>query len=127
MSAGSVSKIEVVVEIKGKSQLRCELKRHLAPVTVGTIVRSLPLEGNAHMINNSFVYIETKINVGGERQRKEFKKGEIAFMTTNGSICFFLNDTKSSKTMSPIGKITSNVEVLNDLKPGDVFLITQAG
>src|SRR3990172_6980928 len=81
MSAGSVSKIEIIVEIKGKSQLRCELKRHLAPVTVGAIVRSLPLEGNAHMMNNSFVYIETKINVGGERQRKEFKKGEMAFMT----------------------------------------------
>jgi len=127
MSAGSVSKIEIIVEIKGKSQLRCELKRHLAPVTVGTIVRSLPLEGNAHMMNNSFVYIETKINVGGERQRKEFKKGEMAFMTANGSICFFLNDTESPKTLSPIGKITSNVEALNDVKSGDVFLITQAG
>jgi hypothetical protein len=127
MSAGSVSKIEIIVEIKGKSQLRCELKRHLAPVTVGTIVRSLPLEDNAHMMNNSFVYIETKINVGGERQRKEFKKGEMAFMTANGSICFFLNDTESPKTLSPIGKITSNVEALNDVKSGDVFLITQAG
>jgi len=127
MSAGSVSKIEIIVEIKGKSQLRCELKRHLAPVTVGTIVRSLPLEGNAHIMNNSFVYIETKINVGGERQRKEFKKGEMAFMTANGSICFFLNDTESPKTLSPIGKITSNVEALNDVKSGDVFLITQAG
>ena len=127
MSAGSVSKIEIIVEIKGKSQLRCELKRHLAPVTVGTIVRSLPLEGNAHMMNNSFAYIETKINVGGERQRTEFKKGEMAFMTANGSICFFLNDTKSIKTMTPLGKITSNVEALNDVKSGDVFLITQAG
>lgn len=127
MSVGSVSKIEMIVEIKGKSQLRCELKRHLAPVTVGTIVRSLPLEGNAHIMNNSFVYIETKINVGGERQRKEFKKGEMAFMTANGSICFFLNDTESPKTMTPLGKITSNVEALNDVKSGDVFLITQAG
>ena len=127
MSAGSVSKVEIIVEIKGKSQLRCELKRHLAPVTVGNIVRSLPLEGNAHMLNNSFVYMETKINVGGERQRKEFKKGEIAFMTANGSICFFLNDTASPKTMTPIGNMTFNVEALNDVKPGDVFLITQAG
>ena len=127
MSAGSVSRLEIVVEIKGKSQLKCDLKRHLAPVTVGNIIRSLPLEGNVHMMNNSFVYIETKINVGGERQRKEFKKGEMAFMTANGSICFFLNDTESPKTLSPIGKITSNVEALNDVKSGDVFLITQAG
>ncbi|MGI0082148.1 MAG: cyclophilin-like fold protein [Nitrosopumilaceae archaeon] len=127
MSAGSVSKVEIAVEIKGKSQLKCELKRHLAPLTVGSIIRSLPLEGNAHMINNSFVYMETKINVGGERQRSQFKKGDVAFMTSNGSICFFLNDTESTKTMTPIGKITSNVDVLNEVKAGDVFLITQAG
>lgn len=127
MSAGSVSRLEIVVEIKGKSQLKCDLKRHLAPVTVGNIIRSLPLEGNAHIMNNSFAYMETKLNVGGERQRKEFKKGDVAFMTANGSVCFFLNNTESSKTMTPIGTITSNIEALNDVKPGDVFLITQAG
>ena len=127
MSAGSVSTIETILEIKGKSQLRCELKRHLAPLTVGNMIRSLPLEGNAHIMENSFVYIETKLNVGGERQRKQFKRGEVAFMTANGSVCFFLNDTESAKIMTPIGKITSNIEALNEVKPGDVLLITQAG
>ena len=127
MSAGSVSKIDVVLEIKGKSQLKCELKRHLAPLTVGNLLRSLPIEGYAHMMGQSFVYVETKLNVGAERQRKEFKKGDVAFMTSNSSICFFLNDTDNAKTMSPIGKIVSNADALNEVKPGDTFLITQAG
>jgi len=126
MSAGSVSKIEINVEIKGKSQLKCELKRHLAPKTVGTITRSLPLEGNAHIMGNSFVYMETKINVGGERQRNQFKKGDVSFMPLTGSICFFLNDTDSTKAMTPIGKITSNADALSNTKSGDVFVITHA-
>ena len=126
MSAGSVSRIELNLEIKGKSQLKCELKRHLAPKTVGTITRSLPLEGNAHMMGNSFVYIETKINVGGERQRSQFRKGDISFMALTSSICFFLNDTDSTKAMTPIGTITSNVDALSNVKSGDVFIITQA-
>lgn len=126
MSAGSVSKIEINVEIKGKSQLKCELKRHLAPKTVGTITRSLPLEGNAHIMGNSFVYMETKINVGGERQRSQFKKGDVSFLPLTGSICFFLNDTDSTKAMTPIGKITSNEFVLSNIKSGDVLVITQA-
>ena len=124
MSAGSVSRIEINVEIKGKSQLKCELKRHLAPKTVGTITRSLPLEGNVHMMGNSFAYTETKINVGGERQRTQFKKGDVSFMPSTGSICFFLNDTDSTKTMTPIGTITSNMDALSNVKPGDVFVIT---
>ena len=125
MSAGSVSKIEVILEIKGKSQLKCELKRHLAPKTVGTIMRSLPIEGNVHLMENSFAYVESKINVGGERQKSQFKKGDIAFMSLNGSVCFFLNDSES-KAMTPIGSITSNVDALKELKSGDVFVITQA-
>jgi len=126
MSAGSVSRIEINLEIRSKSQLKCELKRHLAPKTVGTITRSLPLEGTVHMMGNSFVYIETKINVGGERQRSRFKKGDVSFMTSTGSICFFLSDTDSTKSMTPIGTITFNLEALNNVKPGDVFVITQA-
>lgn len=126
MNAGSVSKIEIVLEIKGRSYLKCELKRHLAPRTIGSIIRSLPLEGNAHLMGNSFAYIETKINVGGERQRNEFKKGDIAFMASNGSICFFFNNTNSTKALTPIGTITENANALNDVKSGDVFVITQA-
>lgn len=126
MGAGSVSKVEINVEIKGKSQLKCELKRHLAPKTVGTITRSLPLEGNVHMMGNSFAYMETKINVGGERQRTQFKKGDVSFMASTGSICFFLNDTNSTKAMTPIGKITSDADTLSNIKSGDVFVITQA-
>ena len=127
MSTGSVSKIEAILKIKGKSELKFELKRHLAPKTVGNITRSMPVEGNAHMMGDSFAYMETRVNTGGEKLRTQFKKGDVAFMAANGSICFFVNDFESAKSMTLIGKITSNIDALNEIKPGDVFLITQAG
>ena len=127
MSTGSVSKVEMILKIKGKSELKFELKRHLAPKTVGNIIRSIPLEGNAHIMGNSFAYMETRINTGGEKLRTQFKKGDVAFMAINGSICFFVNDLESTKSMTLIGKIMSDVDVLNETKPGDVFLISQAG
>ena len=127
MSTGSVSKIDAILKIKGKSELKFELKRHLAPKTVGILIRSMPLEGNAHMMGSSFAYIDTQINAGGEKLRTQFKKGDVAFMAVNGSICFFVNDSESTKSMTFIGKITSDIDALDELKPGDVFLITQAG
>jgi len=127
MSSGSVSRIGAVLKIKGKSELNFELKRHLAPKTVGSLIRSMPLEGNAHMMGNSFAYMETQTNTGGEKLRTQFKKGDIAFMAANGSICFFLNDLETSKSMTLIGKITSNIDALNEIKPGDIFSITQTG
>lgn len=125
MSAGSVSGLSLIVEIKGKSKTNCELKRHLSPKTVGFISRALPLEGNAHFLGQSIVYFETMINSGIERQRKEFKKGDIAFSPAGGSICFFVADAVSSKAMTPIGKM-SDAEVLKDAKPGDIISLYQA-
>ncbi len=89
MEQDSVSKIKLILELRGKAKLNCELKRHLSPRTVGIISRSLPLEGNAHQISNTISYFETSIDSGIDRPRKEFKKGDIAFLPANGSICFF--------------------------------------
>lgn len=126
MSAGSVSSFHLVVEIKGKSKLTCELKRHLSPKTVSTILRSLPIDGNAHFLGHNIVYFETTVNSGVERQRKEFKKGDIAFSPAGGSICFFLSDVVLTKSMTPIGKVISGMDALGDVKPGDVFSVYQA-
>jgi len=123
VSAGSVSSLQLVVEIKTKSKLTCALKRHLSPKTVGSILRALPLEGNAHFLGQNIIYFETTINSGIERQRKEFKKGDIAFLPAGGSICFFVSDVISSKPMTPIGNILSDVDALKDVKPGDVIAI----
>ncbi len=123
MEQDSVSKIKLILELRGKAKLNCELKRHLSPRTVGIISRILPLEGNAHLLDKSIAYFETSIESGIDRPRKEFKKGDIAFLPANGSICFFFENTISSKTMTPIGKILSDSGVLQNITPGDVILL----
>ena len=121
MSSGSISKINLILEIRGKSKITCELKRHLSPKTVGILFRSLPLEGNAHLLGKSIVYFETPINSGIERAKSVFKKGDVAFLPAEGSICFFISDSEPDKKMTPLGKITSNIDALTEVKSGDVF------
>ena len=123
MSSFSISKKQLILEIKDKAKIPCELKRHLSPRTVGTIMRSIPLEGHAHLMGKNIAYFETSIDSGTERPRKEFKKGDVAFSSSSGSICFFIADSVPGKTMTPIGKLTENVDALKTLKPGDVFLL----
>ncbi|MEK9682050.1 MAG: cyclophilin-like fold protein [Nitrosopumilus sp.] len=111
------------MEIRGKAKISCDLKRHLSPRTVGTIMRSLPLEGHAHLLGKSIVYFETSVDSGIERARSEFKKGDIAFLPSSGSFCFFTNNVESAKTMTPIGKLSDNIDALKDVKSGDVLCI----
>ena len=54
-------------------------------------------------------------------QQLEEQKGDIAFLPSGGSICFFLDDSEPGKKMTLLGKITSNVDVLKEVKAGDVF------
>ena len=121
MSSQSVSRKRLVLEIKGKAKIPCDLKRHLSPRTVGMIMRSLPLEGHAHLLGKSIAYFETAVDSGTERPRNEFKKGDVAFMSSSGSMCFFINDAAPGKTMTPVGKLGENIDALMDVKPGDVF------
>ncbi len=123
MSTPSVSRKQLILEIQGKAKITCDLKRHLSPRTVGTIMRSLPLEGHAHLLGQSILYFETAIDSGIERARTEFKKGDVAFLPSSGSICFFITDVTSGKTMTPIGKLSENIDALKDVKSGDIFCI----
>ena len=123
MTIDSVSRKQLILEIQGKAKIPCDLKRHLSPRTVGTIMRSLPLEGHAHLLGKSILYFETTIDSGIERARTEFKKGDVAFLPSSGSVCFFISDVVSGKTMTPIGKLIDNIDALKDVKSGDVFRI----
>ena len=125
MDSGTVSKVNVTLEINGNMKISCQLKRHLSPITVGLITRMLPLKGNAHQMGQSVVYFETEINSGVERKRTDFKKGDIAFLPTEGSICFYLDDVIGGKLMTIVGKITSDIKKLKAVKSSDVLSLSR--
>ncbi len=118
MDSGTVSRFDIVLEINGIESIPCQLKRHLSPVTVGLILRMLPLNGNAHRMGTSIVYFETNVNSGIERKKTDFKSGDIAFLPTEGSICFYIHDVHDGKPMTPIGTI-NEIEKLDAVKPSD--------
>jgi len=125
MSPGTVSKIDVVLEVNGRERIKCQLKRHLSPITVGLITRMLPLEGNVHQMGRSIMYFETGINSGIERKRTDFKKGDIAFLPTEGSICFYMDDISDGKPMTIIGKIIDGIDKLSETKSSDVLSLSR--
>ena len=122
MTVSSVSRMQLTLEVLGKAKATCSLKRHLSPRTVGIITRSLPMEGYVHMLGKDILYVETSIDSGIERARSEFKKGDIAFLPSTGSMCFFINDVVSAKTMTPLGRI-EDVDALSGVRSGDTLRI----
>ena len=122
----SVSRIDIKGTIEKKEVLMGQLIRHLAPLTISQLLRAFPLYGAVHYNLDVFCYIQTKINIGQEKPRKKFSKGDITFMTSNGSICFFLKDATVSYSMNLIGRITSTIDVLANLRSIDSLTIKTA-
>jgi hypothetical protein len=125
MCSRTISKIDIILEVNGCEKIKCQLKRHLSPMTVGLITRMLPLEGNVHQMGRSIMYFETGINSGIERKRTDFKKGDIAFLPTEGSICFYMDDISDGKPMTIIGKIIDGIDKLSETKSSDILSLSR--
>jgi uncharacterized protein len=121
----SVSKVECKASIRGKGELMVDLYKHLAPVTVSSILRALPMNARVTIYPKAMVCILTGLKTGVEKQRLEYSKGEVAFLPANGSLCFFMSAVKSQSPLNPVGKISSNAELLEKLSAGDVVEIVQ--
>jgi len=115
--------MELKAKVPGKGQIIGRMLKHLSPVTLTKIQRAVPLDGRVNLYERNFAYILTNVVAGEEKSRKEFKRGEIAFMPAGSMICFFLQDTKSYKPMNPLGQVTEGMAVLESCRRGDSIQI----
>ena len=120
----SATRRSIKIEVIGKGLCEGEFHRHKAPLTVGLLLRSLPLSGRAVKYRDEFVYFTTNIIAGLEKPSQIFKRGDIAFIPLNGSVCFFLKDCQVSQRMTPLGRVASSLEVLESSSAGDVITIS---
>lgn len=108
------------MEVAGKGYADAEFARHLAPSTVSELLRHLPISGKAVWLGDSFLYVVTGMAIGAEKQRREFREGELAFMILNGGLGVYLKDA-SGIPMNPIGRVKSGILFLKEAKPGDTI------
>ncbi|HEY7508224.1 MAG TPA: cyclophilin-like fold protein [Nitrososphaera sp.] len=122
MQAGSVSRIRLTAEVSGKGSAACELVRHLAPITVSALLRGLPVQDRVHRFEDKFIYIETGLVVGAEKSKTQFRRGDLAFLPSNGAVCFVVKDC-TTQAMNLMGRIVENIEALEGAQAGDVIAV----
>lgn len=101
----------------GGSRASALLKRHLAPRTVGELLRALPVGGNLHSMPGG-VCVGTRVAGALERPKKSFRRGEVAFSPPGGTVCFFLKDASPGRPMTPLGVVESGIDVLDSAESG---------
>ena len=124
-AAGSVSKVECLATVSGRGVARLSLFRHLAPLTVNAVLRTLPFDSRVNL-QPSMVCLFTQLKVGVEKPRTQFARGDVAFLPSGGLFCIFLGDARSDRPLNPVGKVESGVETFDSVRLGDVVRLTAA-
>ena len=112
-----VSRIKIKFVIEGLGEVEGELVRFLAPRTIDTIVRKLPVEGRAALWKEE-VYFEIPIKMGEEKAKPTVETGTIAFWPMGSALCVFYGKSQPYSPVSILGKITSNLDVFKQVKSG---------
>jgi len=116
MSTG-LSRTPIKVIIEGIGEATGEFIKIRAPLTVGAIVKMMPLRGRLHAQGEGYSFI-LGIQRGTEKAVKEVKAGTIAYWPMQDAIIIYYKDTKPYSPVNKVGEITSNLELFNELKSG---------
>ncbi|MCK5628002.1 hypothetical protein KAI12_00915 [Candidatus Bathyarchaeota archaeon] len=112
---GSRVKIRFLVEELGEAS--GELVRFLAPRTVDTIVRKLPLEGRAALWKEE-VYFQIPVKIGEEKAKGTVEVGDVAFWPMGSALCVFFGTSQPYSPVNVLGKIKENLELFSQVKSG---------
>jgi len=118
----SVSRIHLIFEAVGRGKIVLELVRHLSPITFSKIIKSIPISGRLHFLERNIGYVETGLTLGAEKQKSIFKRGELGFMISNGSICVVLQSIKGIN-MNHIGHCVEDPLLLDSIDSGEIIFI----
>ena len=115
--SADVSRVKVKFLIEGLGQAEGELVRFLAPRTIDSIIRKLPVEGRAALWKEE-VYFEIPIKMGEEKAKSTVEKGTIAFWPMGSALCIFYGKSQPYSQVNVLGKITANLDLFRQVKSG---------
>lgn len=124
MSIEEVSRIKIKFLIEELGEAEGELVRFMAPRTVDTIARKMPLEGRAALYKEE-IYFEIPIKMGEEKAKPTVETGSIAFWPMGSAICVFYGKSQPYSPVSIIGKVTNNIDIFKQIKSGTRIRIEQ--
>jgi len=110
-----ISRVRVKFIIEDLGEAEGELVRFLAPRTIDTIVRKLPVEGRAALWKEE-VYFEIPVKIGEEKAKTTVETGDIAFWPMGSALCVFYGQSQPYSSVNILGKINKIWNCLNKLK-----------
>ncbi len=121
----SQARVSIRIKVADVGEAPGELNRLTAPLTVGDILKILPINGRT-VPSLGCVSIILGLKRGTEKPVTQVEAGTIAFWPRAMSLCIYPEATKTYGPVNRVGKVTGNLEIFRNLKSGSRVIIVAA-
>jgi len=117
VNAQDISRVKIKFIVEGLGEAEGEFVRFLAPRTVDTLIRKLPVEGRAALWKEE-VYFEIPVKMGEEKAKPSVETGTIAFWPMGSALCVFYGQSQPYSPVNVLGKVTKDLDLFKQVKSG---------
>jgi uncharacterized protein len=118
----SQARVPIRIKVADVGETLGELNRLTAPLTVGEILKVLPINGRT-VPAKGCIQIILGLKRGTEKPVSQVEAGTIAFWPRAMSLCIYPEATKTYDPVNRIGRVTGNMEIFRNLKSGSRIII----
>ncbi|OGD56481.1 hypothetical protein A3K78_11170 [Candidatus Bathyarchaeota archaeon RBG_13_52_12] len=118
----SQARTPIRIKIAEVGEAPGELNRLTAPLTVGDILKMLPINGRT-VPAHGCVSIILGLKRGAEKPVTQVDAGTIAYWPRTGSLCIYPEATRTYGPVNKIGRVTGNLEIFKNLKSGSRIIV----
>lgn len=113
--------VEIGIKVMGGGEAQGVLKRHLAPLTVGRLVRRLreaPIASPAMVYGSGQVCLQTQVVAGQEKAVHRVEPGELGYVPQTSALCIFTEKGEPFSPVNKVGEITEGLELFKAMRTG---------
>ncbi|MFQ5820178.1 MAG: cyclophilin-like family protein [Candidatus Heimdallarchaeota archaeon] len=117
---------EIGIKVMGVGEAQGILKRHLAPLTVGRLLRKLqeaPIASPAMVYGTGQICLQTTVVAGQEKAVRLVEPGDLGYVPQTSAICIFTEKGEPYSPVNKVGQITEGLELFKTLRTGMMLSI----
>jgi len=125
LSKDDISRIPFKILLEGFGEAEGEFIRFLAPRTVDSLLRHIPLHGRVTIWREQ-VYFQVPLRMGAEKPVSKVNEGDVAYWPMGGALCVFKGAMQTHGQVNLVGRILSGLELFRKVQSGNPIKVERA-
>jgi len=117
-------KYTIKLKIPQDIEVKIELIRKIAPLTIQAILKNLPFNTRIKKYGKQII-LYFPIKFKAEKTTVNVKRSDVAYWPLSQALCIYLEDMRTSSPVILVGKVTEGLNLLAKIASGTGVIISE--